>query len=550
MKRLFIIECIVVLISILGIIPLFHNGWYPMHDDTQPSRVITMGRALQHGQLPVRIVSDLGYGYGYPIYNFYGPLPYYFGGFLYAAGLSVIMSTKAMIILGVLLAPVTCALVLYLMSSSIFVAVIGGILYMYAPYHAVQLYVRGAIGELWAYGLLPLAIIPIVLSFRKDDRELSSRLRMLSIVGTSFVILSHTIMGYAVSGMLLIYGCVYTIRHSFRSKSVLRYWIQVAFALFLTMFFWLPAMTESRYTSVSGQIGSTANYHDHYVCLPQLWDSPWGFGGSTAGCIDGMSFKLGKIHIALALIGLTYFLYKRKKLESIEGFSIFVCIVSIFLMTPISTLLWDMIPGISYIQYPWRFLTFTSLGLSILGSYIFSHKSLTVRCIGVLAGIGIVILNLKLFIPQYTYSIDNNRLESQKDIRFRVSKISDEYLSPDFTRPTNIEEIPASLVSSTQGIRTDIEINLETYKKIHVLADENGTMRLAIAHFPGWEYKIDGKALIPKKEGGVPQLNIVKGEHIIEATFRDTLPRVIGNIISSITVFIYIYRYGKKKTIA
>jgi hypothetical protein len=48
---------------------------------------------------------------------------------------------------------------MYLLGSNIFGTLFGittSVLYMYAPYHAVQMYVRGAIGELWATAFFPL----------------------------------------------------------------------------------------------------------------------------------------------------------------------------------------------------------------------------------------------------------------------------------------------------------------------------------------------------------------------------------------------------------
>jgi uncharacterized membrane protein len=81
MKRTMFLLLLLCSLVFLQVRHLFADGFYPMHDDTQVSRVVVMGRALIHGQFPVRWVSDLGYGYGYPLFNFYGPLPYYVGGF-------------------------------------------------------------------------------------------------------------------------------------------------------------------------------------------------------------------------------------------------------------------------------------------------------------------------------------------------------------------------------------------------------------------------------------------------------------------------------------
>lgn len=73
-----------------------------MHDDTQIARVEVMKRALLQKQFPVRWVGDLGYGYGYPLFNFYGPLPYYVGGGLAVLGISSLVATKIMFALGIL----------------------------------------------------------------------------------------------------------------------------------------------------------------------------------------------------------------------------------------------------------------------------------------------------------------------------------------------------------------------------------------------------------------------------------------------------------------
>ncbi|HSA83405.1 MAG TPA: hypothetical protein VLF20_00780, partial [Patescibacteria group bacterium] len=68
-------------LSYWAVAPFFLPGFFPMHDDTQVARVFEMHKALIDGQFPVRWVADLGYHYGYPIFNFYAPLAYYIGAF-------------------------------------------------------------------------------------------------------------------------------------------------------------------------------------------------------------------------------------------------------------------------------------------------------------------------------------------------------------------------------------------------------------------------------------------------------------------------------------
>src|SRR5438105_15010330 len=89
----------VLIFSYWAIKPLFISGFFPIHDDTQIARVFEMKKSLADGMFPVRWVEDLGYGYGYPIFNFYAPLAYYVGGFFNLACFVVLDATKIMLLI-------------------------------------------------------------------------------------------------------------------------------------------------------------------------------------------------------------------------------------------------------------------------------------------------------------------------------------------------------------------------------------------------------------------------------------------------------------------
>ncbi|HSW77149.1 MAG TPA: hypothetical protein VLG50_08890, partial [Candidatus Saccharimonadales bacterium] len=95
---------LVLMLSYWAVRPLTTAGFFPMHDDTQVARVFEMHKSLADGMFPVRWVSDLGYGYGYPIFNFYAPLAYYVGAVFMFVGANALIATKLMIGLGVVLA--------------------------------------------------------------------------------------------------------------------------------------------------------------------------------------------------------------------------------------------------------------------------------------------------------------------------------------------------------------------------------------------------------------------------------------------------------------
>lgn len=63
-----------VLLVIPAIAPLFHKGFFTMHDDQQVVRLYEMDQALAAGQFPARWIANLGFGFGYPLFIFYPPL--------------------------------------------------------------------------------------------------------------------------------------------------------------------------------------------------------------------------------------------------------------------------------------------------------------------------------------------------------------------------------------------------------------------------------------------------------------------------------------------
>lgn len=531
-----ILACFLLLVlSAVSIRPLFWEGWFPMHDDTQVGRVVAMGRALRNGQFPVRWVTDLGYGYGYPLFNFYGPLPYYLGGTLYALGFSGLVATKIMFAIGIIGAAISMFLfVRYLWGN--LAGVVAAMTYLYAPYHAVQIYVRGAVGEFWVLVFLPLILLGI-----------SKRNVVLGGIGLAGVILSHTILGYVTTiGVLL--GIIAT-RERHRVLAI------CLLGLGFSSFFWLPAMVEMRYTSVSGQIGQTAFWADHFACLVQFWHSEWGFGGSIPGCIDGLSFKLGKVNILMAAAGiLVTVLGWKSRLHMHKGILIISGLIlgfSIYLMIPESGWIWKILPNASFIQYPWRMLAFTIFSIAVFsGVFIGVAPNRMLRAlIGVFVTGIIIAVNGKLFVPQFSYARADAAFETDQELRWRVSKVSDEYLPPEVTRPNDELSVAKTTIKEPGNGSVETEIDTEVYTKAQITLGESQIVTINRAHFPGWRYFIEGKEITPVIARGLPTIEFPQGSYLLESRFTDTSVRIIGNVTSLVTAIVVLtyLSYHEKK---
>ncbi len=544
---------ILFILSIFSVKSLFGPGYFPMHDDTQVSRVIEMGVALKEGQFPVRWVGDLGYGYGYPIFNFYAPLPYYVGGLLYSFGVPALLATKIMFAIGVVL-PAFILYAVLIGSVGWQASMAASLYYLYAPYHAVQIYVRGAVGEYWVLIFWPLLVAAFIPGKKKNIGWQSTIVGSIALSG---VILTHTLLGYVTVILLAIamfvyWGIRYTRKHV--DWQQMRSHLAIVFlGLGVSSFFWLPAFLEMKFTGVAGQIGATADYHDHFVCISQLWSSLWGFGGSVRGCIDGMSFMLGKLHVLSAVVAIIFWgIIRPKKHLPLFSIGMVMAVVGIFFALGISESAWETLPFFAYIQYPWRFLALAALGMSLLvGVGVAAIPSAVLKTlISVIFVFCLLYLNGKWFTPQYTYMKDSSMFETASDLRWRVSKISDEYLPADLVRPVSEEEAISGTIATGSAVKVMVLEETSVFSRITVAAEKPTEIVIRKAYFPGWKYYINDKEVIPQVRHGLPVFSVNPGQSILVMRFTDTPVRILGNIISLVSLLVLGgIIYDSKKTV-
>jgi len=523
-----------IILSFGAIKPLFHWGFFPIHDNTQVVRVAQMAQALKDGQFPVRWVADLGYGFGYPIFNFYAPFPYYVGAFFNLIGFNALVATKIMMGLGVVLA----GIFMYFLAKEFwgkFGGLASALFYVYAPYRAVDVYVRGAVGEFWAMAVLPLIFLGIYKIFQKNHWG-----TIIASLGFAGVILSHNLTAMMVVPFILISILVLFIFSKTKKHFMLHALCFMFLSLGLSAFYWLPALSEMSLTKVFGQIGGGADFRDHFVYFDQLWASPWGYGGSAPGRLDGMSFMIGKLHLLMAFFVFLIAIFNWKKPSFREGVILFaICnlILAIFFTNEISRPIWEIIKPMVFIQYPWRFLLFATFFASFLAGVIFlwfKKEAVLVRAgIFILLQIVLLALNLKNFQPQNYFPVKEADYLIEENIKWRTSKISDEYLPKDFPVPESASKVAWEKIEVISG-KTEIKNKIEKTNFLKFEADVSKETEIIVntAYFPGWKVWVNGKQEEIKTKEGKIKLFLPMGESEVILKFTNTPVRIWGNAIS------------------
>ncbi|TSC63858.1 MAG: Uncharacterized protein G01um101493_313 [Microgenomates group bacterium Gr01-1014_93] len=548
----------IVLLMIALFIPAFMDtisvGYYPMHDDLQPMRQLIMDKCFRDGQIPCRWSEDLGFGFGYPLFNFYPPLPYYIGQIIHWIGFSFIDTVKVLVILNFLIS----GLLMYLLTKE-FWGKLGGLIsavfYVYAPYHAVDIYVRAAMNEAWALAFFPLVFWSIY------KLVITNKWTFVPVVSLSvaLVMLSHN----PILLIFSIFAVSWTIFWLIMKKSwkvLPKLLVSGIWALGLAAFFTLPVIFEQKYVHVESLVIGYFNFLAHFTTLNQLFVSRfWGYGASLFGPVDDLSFQVGHIHWVISLISLFVALMILRKKQTLS-----ILIVLIFSMTAFFTFMshqqasfiWEAIPILQYLQFPWRFLTLTIFGTSFLaGSMIFllSGFSVKLKTPLFIMFIGFTIFFYKDYFKwEKHWSWVNDAHKFSGELwKLQITAGIFDYLPKGAKLPPPSPPDGDAKIASGSGQVKKIYKN-SIKQEYSVKMEEKGIFQINTFYFPGWVYKVDGVKVEPvfEQELGLPQINLDSGEYKVTADFTNTPIRNIGNGMSAVSWIILLtlggYKFKKK----
>jgi len=522
---------LIVFFSLLACQKLFTNQFYTSHDgEGHIIRMVEFDAALKDGQFPVRIAKHINHGLGYPFFNFNYPLIYYMGATIHMTGLSYVLSFHLFLMSTVLLGGI--GIYFFLKKHfDIYGALMGAIFYILVPYRFLNMYVRGNIAESMALALLPFLFLCIDTLFSKNK----NRYIFFSLI-VSLLILSHNI-----TAMLsLFFGSLYFLIKvcSFENKKtlVIQTLSALFFSLLLTAFFWVPVFWESTLTRLSELM---SDYAEFFPTLKEIIYSPWGFGGYTMGESAGkMSPQIGLLQQAVVSITTGILLWKitRKKHgafpEVLVTFSLFLFLLSVFLMLPISKFLWDSFPPLQLVQLPWRFLGYTSFAAAICGGYVLFNVSTKKYKIFFLCLFSLVLIYTnRNHIQVNQYVAFSNPFT--KDVPYGPSTTSNDEHMPLWapriytTPPQQGEFFPPQAGTSTRIL----------WKSNHhvftVIATGDGEFRDNTTYYPGWKATIDGKEtrLLSDPYGRL-RVAVPIGKHTVVFFFQETWYRLSADILS------------------
>jgi len=505
---------------------LLHPGIYTSHDlEGHIIRLVDFHQALKDGQFPVRWAKRLNWGLGYPFFNFNYPGVYYLAVSLIYLGLNYGSAFKLLFLLTFPLS----GYFTYLWLSRHFSrlpAIAGGLFYTYIPYHFLNVYVRGNIGE-----ALALTLVPAILYSAGRKFPVTLLLSML--------ILAHNLTAMVFLPVIIIYIL------AIRKQQIL----PLIMAVLLTAFFWIPALFDLHYVSIYKTFSQY--YPEHFATLKQLIYSPWGFGFSNVGASRGeMSFQIGLPQILIFISTVFLILISiihRQKIPLLPLFFMISTCLSVFLMLKISLPVWHLIPPLHLLQFPWRLLGLVSLSVSFLAAWVVSRIPLP--------RLSVILFTLLLLYANRNHWRVNQYLEIPGSWLAETSIPST--TTPDAEHTPVWQSADTSVTS--RFIAPDSSVVTQTswktnYHSFLISSSSGGVFIDRTVYFPGWTAYLD-RQKIPLLNPRLPQnqgllaVNIPSGSHLLEFRLLEPPIHRLANLVSLLTIIIFLILFLRSSPI-
>lgn len=513
-------------------------------------RLFEFNRCVQDLQIPCRWAPDSTFEYGQPLFNFYNQLVYAIGEPFHLAGFQIIDTVKLLFLFSL----VGSAIGMFFLARQMWArsdwsGIVSAVLYVYAPYRAVDVWVRAALPEALAFVFFPLIILffnRYLFYERKND------LLFFSVV-LALLLLTHNL-SFLMFTLFLIPWGIYSLtvqRKWFLLKNLV---LGAILSTLISSFYLLPVFVESSLVRLGGTTEGYYNFQLHFTSLYQVFVSrTWDYGASQWGVDDPLSFSIGHIQWVLPLLLLGWVFATRRIRESLHLLVIvLVGWFALFLTHGRSVLLWESLPPLAFVQFPWRFLAISTFAFALAGGSVFpflKDSKQKIVALGLIITLA-VSLNTGFFKEDIWYDTTDREQFTGETWEWHTSSARGDFW-PKVAK--NIPEGPAPanpvILDGTGEILSFNKTSKAMIADLEITSLE-ATIQFPGVYFDGWRGSTNGEELRIYPEGEYGQITVMlpKGKHTVSLKFTNTPIRTIGNMISLASLIVLFWLLLKKQS--
>jgi hypothetical protein len=492
-------------------------------------------------------MQELAGGYGSPLLNYHPPFAYYLTWVWHALGLSLVQATN----LTFILCPILAGIFMFLLVNDMAgeqAGILAALLCMQARpllYNAIY---RGGLAEVVGWALVPL----VLWASRRMSATGQAGWLLLASLSCAALLLSHVLVAAICAPLLIIYVlATWCIERQLEGKRLAV--LALVLGVGICAFFWIPLFLERDLIQIDNALTPLwSDFRTRFVDWRDLLAGPM---GADLSPWDHDRRSIGWPHLLTAALGVLAAVRMRARqrwwfLSAATG-----AIILLLMILPLARPIWDALPPLRFLQFPWRLLAPAILLLSLAGGGV--GCLLTQRSGGRwLPPLGVTILstalfvyNLPLYYPPYDRAtaghLDLNALYGFEVPNQLGLTSSNDYL------PVWVREVPWHFPITEQAkasrpliwldrgsLPEGVQVLNEAYRmndmSLTFSSPEPFDAIINQFYFPGWTAYVNGArvAIEPRGPHGLIGVRLPAGRSALRLRFGETPVRKVSDLIS------------------
>lgn len=543
---------VLVLVAFIMCIPMLRNNLDVYADDgiQHIARAYGTFEAMKIGVPFGNIIPSFSNGFGYSWNFFYGAFTTFGIIFFKLITNSYVVAYKLFAFVCLLFSGIFMYKLVSDISDNKNVGLLAGALYIMAPYHLTDLYVRNAIGEFASFMFIPLVFLGLYNIIQKEGKTWYLSLGAIGLIFTHNISTLYTAI-FAIIYILINFKCL-------KDKE---FWksigINVLFIVMITACFTVPLL-ETKLLTDYRVYEPDAMTTEESIVNEQLPIKRIFVTGEADG---GFVFELGPYIIIM--LAFSFMTVRIMKPEFRKDYLFFLIAGLLALLMATKLFPWKIMPKFLYIiQFPWRCMEFASFFLCVvcainMGAVIKNYKFkdafiiITIATVYVMALHGFVkygeekTANIEELTLGKVSGMNGECIAGMGKAEYLPTKAYENrfYIA---TREDKIVVLNGeAVIENEEKNGLSLKAKIQTY-------DEETELELPYIYYPGYRVFADGIELnVFETENGFLGIKIPSGESFtLEVEYETTESMKASSLISLLGVLllaIYIWKMEREK---
>jgi hypothetical protein len=547
-KRAWLFALLLSLAAALAIIsPFFWMGNASGHDFSfHVASWMDAAAQWREGILFPRWAEGANHGFGEPRFIFYPPISWMFG-----AALGIVVPWIFVPAVFIVLTQTLAGLCAFALGRRLFPqrgALVCAVCYAANPYALLIVYMRSDFAEQLALAFFPLLFLAAAEVLGLFDPPARSARHSIVLLAITFALVWLT---NAPAGVVASYSLamlfVWAAAKKKSWRPLLHGTAALALGFGLAGFYLVPAAYEQRWVNISLALASGLQPLQNFLYAV--------IADAEHNAFNRIASNTAILMIALTgIFAASSFPRSRSSAQplkkSLWGTLVALSVTAAFLMLRISNILWEALPKLRFVQFPWRWMSILAIPFAVFISAALVQKP--ARRYSAAAMIAAV---LAILACTATYMVRHTWWDSE-DVPVLLEALQnnegfegvDEYdpLGDDHSLlPEKLERVMVVPTPEAEAeLKSPTEITVQRWtaekKEMRITTREPAVLKLRLLDYPAWRVEINEALVVPEQTGETDQITVplATGSSRVLVRFIRTPDRTIGGLISATCILI------------